>query len=313
MRNDASYPTAVWKHAHCGASPQAAENDAIECTVSRPTAARILDISVDTLDELTTTYNIPHIRTHVDEDPPDRSRERYWLTDVLELPDRWRAEGRDVNRLNPLRQFDHLGALSSAAAESPRDSRPPRLWSRSHCPNCGLDRVEYLSYLEFANRCRDPRRRGPHRNTVSRRVKSGRYWASATGKVPWCKACRAFTPEGPGVERPVEGPRVGDYVLTDEDKSAVTGWAEAVVQREFPRFEYGFMGAVQSDGPAAECFQEVATVISEAIRKNGGPLTQRRAEEVGLSAMKELLADRAKVRSKERYSYEEGSNRPSDT
>ena len=68
----------------------------VECPVDKKTAAKILGISTDTLDEWTVKYEIPHFKYDMDENKGNRGRVVYLASDILAFRERFRAEGRDI-------------------------------------------------------------------------------------------------------------------------------------------------------------------------------------------------------------------------
>jgi hypothetical protein len=68
----------------------------IECPVDKETAANILGISVDTLDQWTARYGIPHIKYGMDGNRGNKGIVRYLPSDLLAFRARYRVEGRDV-------------------------------------------------------------------------------------------------------------------------------------------------------------------------------------------------------------------------
>jgi hypothetical protein len=68
----------------------------IECPVDKETAADILGIAADTLDQWTAKYGIPHIKYDMDGNRGNRGKVLYLASDLLEFRARYRVEGRDV-------------------------------------------------------------------------------------------------------------------------------------------------------------------------------------------------------------------------
>ncbi len=169
-------------------------------------------------------------------------------------------------------------------------SRPPRLWTRTHCPNCGADGVEFVSFREFSRRAREQPHCRLDRGTVSRQVKRGRYWANAGRRVPWCPRCKQRTPDGRGVEQPVEAPHVDDYEITSEDNENALAWAQAVVRRWHEDFDVEFCRPDAADPqPGDELFQEAYAAILQAIQETRGSLTRDQAEKVAEKAIKQHI------------------------
>ena len=154
----------------------------------------------------------------------------------------------------PLRQPPAESAGNGGKART----LPSRNWTRSWCPACGYEGIEFLSYVEFVERSGGH----PHRNTVAKRVKDGKYWANALGEVPWCKKCRGLTPLGDGVEQPVEKPHVDDYRPTNADSRQMAAWIQGVMVKEFPGFEYESLGSMKwKEGPAVELASAITVEV----------------------------------------------------
>ena len=134
------------------------------------------------------------------------------------------------------------------------------------------------------------RRTGTDRKTVTRRIEAGQYLADATGKVPWCDNCRGKTPEGRGVEQPVEKPHVKDYKLRPEEKNKCLDWAESAVVAKFPDFEQHH--ATLENPPsqqALEAFQEATTALIEEIQRRQGDVTRDQGEQIARRAVQDFL------------------------
>ncbi|KPK66370.1 MAG: hypothetical protein AMK73_00195 [Planctomycetes bacterium SM23_32] len=71
---------------------------AVECPVSKQLAAEILGISVDTLDQWTARYGIPHLKYDMDGNRGNRGKVLYLPSDLLAFRERYRVEGRDIER-----------------------------------------------------------------------------------------------------------------------------------------------------------------------------------------------------------------------
>ena len=72
------------------------ERVSIECPVDKKTAAQILGVSADTLDQWTAKYGIPHIKYDMDGNLGNKGKVVYLPSDLLEFRGRYRVEGRDV-------------------------------------------------------------------------------------------------------------------------------------------------------------------------------------------------------------------------
>lgn len=70
--------------------------DSIELPVDKRTAAAILGISTDTLDEWTARGLIRHIKYNVPGNPGNRGKVLYLPSDLLAFRERYREVGRDV-------------------------------------------------------------------------------------------------------------------------------------------------------------------------------------------------------------------------
>ncbi len=205
-----------------------------------------------------------------------------------------------------------LERLAAAGASPGGKDRPPRLWTHSHCPNCGADGIEFLSHAEFSRRARKGRHSRLDRKTVGRRIEEGRYCADAQGNVPWCSRCRDKTPEGPGVERPVDALHIDDYQLTDEDKENVTAWAQAITRKRCPDFDVGLLNPdAATTQRGAELFQVAATAIMEALKSRLGKLTRDEAEQSAEDAIKRHVDEETSSLKRSR-AHLDLSNRPPD-
>ncbi len=102
-----------------------------------------------------------------------------------------------------------------------------RVWTKPHCPNCGELGVEWLPQKEFAARA------NLHRQTVSNRIKAGRYCHDRSGRVPWCpqRSCRKRTPDGYGAECPVDVVEPGAWQPTHDNQMDALIWAAPLVRR----------------------------------------------------------------------------------
>ena len=98
MDKDVSYQTVACRRVKERPSAQAIHNESIECPVDKQTAAQILGVSVDTLDQWTARYGIPHIKYDMDANRGNRGKVLYLVSDLLEFRDRYRVEGTDVRR-----------------------------------------------------------------------------------------------------------------------------------------------------------------------------------------------------------------------
>jgi len=177
-------------------------------------------------------------------------------------------------------RFDH------AEGSDPKGV-PPRLWTRPTCPNCGAYGIEFLTFIEFSERSRNEGvRKPPHRDTVSRRVSQGKYWADATRKVPWCTKCKQKTPEGAGVEPPVEAPAADIPKIPPDDLAKLKEWAQAVTRERYPGFDVAFSDAQDPTcDPATERFVVAFEAMAEEYQKACGDLPEMRAKEVARSAI----------------------------
>lgn len=122
---------------------------------------------------------------------------------------------------------------------------------------------------------------------MSRRVGHGTYWADANSHVPWCKKCEDKTPEGPGVEQPVEAPHVDDYQLTTGEQQQVAAWAQGIVKRRYPDFDMDFVNPEDPQADkATELFQVAVTAIHASLAAHRGDLTRDQAEALAEEAIK---------------------------
>jgi hypothetical protein len=174
-----------------------------------------------------------------------------------------------------------------------RDGPPPRVWTQTHCPNCGRDGIEFLSFTEFSRRSGKGRSgKAIHPDTVSRHVRKGRYCADATWQVPWCKTCKKWTPQGKGVTQAVEAPAPDDYQPSEEDKQNMLIWAEDATQKKFPDFDRELMEWRVKDGNPShedEAFDVAYEAIAEEMKAKRGELTRDQAKQIGLRAIQDHL------------------------
>ena len=98
MDKDVVFQNVVYKPVRGRQSAQTVQDQSIECPVDKQTAAQILGVSVDTLDQWTARYGIPHIKYDMDANRGNRGKVLYLVSDLLEFRDRYRVEGTDVRR-----------------------------------------------------------------------------------------------------------------------------------------------------------------------------------------------------------------------
>ena len=167
-----------------------------------------------------------------------------------------------------------------------------RVWTQLHCPSCGRAPIEFISKTEFARRAKG---RGTTRRTVGRKVKDGIYWHDKSGNIPWCERCKEKTPEGPGVERQVDGPQEGSREPSDDEKRDSLLWAARIVEDEL-RLPFAEPDLSPSeDDPreqtAFELRDEGATAILRVAEQRESPLSRDEAEVVARKAIKKLYAE----------------------
>jgi hypothetical protein len=207
-------------------------------------------------------------------------------------------------------------ASAGAAQEAPDDGveskdRPPRLWTRTHCPSCGRDGIEFIGQSEFSKRWKEYDSGAIVRTTVSSRIKDGRYWADANGDVPWCPVCKHKTPEGQGVNQPVEEPHVSDYVPTEAEKQKILSWVESAVCRHFETFELDWLHLENPPTPVAvECFQEACQKVLALMRERQEALGRDEVESVAEDAIEACIRDHQDVKYRPRF--RDGASRPED-
>jgi hypothetical protein len=98
MDKDVVYQNVVCKPVRGRQSAQTVQNQSIKCPVDKQTAARILGASVDTLDQWTARYGIPHIKYDMAANRGNRGKMLYLVSDLIEFRNRYRVEGTDVRR-----------------------------------------------------------------------------------------------------------------------------------------------------------------------------------------------------------------------
>lgn len=182
------------------------------------------------------------------------------------------------------------------------DARPPRLWTQTRCPNCGHDAIEFIGFREFSKRCRSQQCGVKiHRDTVSKRVREGKYLANADKKVPWCPNCKHLTPQGDDHAKRTGGglreqldqrpdPSVDQMCeATEEDQR----WAAEVTQERYAEFNYlSYNPDSRTDDPAHERFSIALLAICQERNKSEGDLTEKRAKEVARAEIeKQKTAD----------------------
>ncbi|MFW6119180.1 MAG: hypothetical protein ACOC7S_02495 [Planctomycetota bacterium] len=217
------------------------------------------------------------------------------------------------NRLKLVRDYNRnlRTAEQAPASTEEAEGRPPRLWTRTHCPSCGRDGIEFVSQSEFSRRWKEYDSDAVVRTTVSSRIKDGRYWADANADVPWCLVCRHKTPEGRGVNQPVEKPSVSDYVPTEAEKQRVLSWVEDAVCRRFETFESAWLHLANPPEPlAVECFQEAVERVLQAMRERQGALRRDEVESVAEEAIQGCVRDHQDA--KHRPRFRDGASRPED-
>jgi len=207
-------------------------------------------------------------------------------------------------------------ASAGAAQEAPDDGvaskdRPPRLWTHTHCPSCGRDGIEFMGHSEFSKRWKEYDSGAIVRTTVSSRIKDGRYWADANADVPWCPVCRNRTPEGQGVNQPLEQPSVSDYVPTDAEKQKMLSWVESAVCREFDTFELDWIHLENPPTPlAVECFQEACQRVLGAMAERHRALGRDEVESVAEDAIEACIREHNDAKYRPRF--HDGASRPED-
>ncbi len=72
--------------------------DEIECPIGKEDAAQILGICVDTLDGWTARYGIAHLEYDMDGNRGNRGKVMYLPSDLLAFRERYRVNGRDIER-----------------------------------------------------------------------------------------------------------------------------------------------------------------------------------------------------------------------
>jgi len=208
----------------------------------------------------------------------------------------------------------HAPRMPGANGSAQIANRPSRLWTHPWCPNCGLSEVEWLNHSEFARRCRGAGLRGPHRDTVSRRVAAGIYWADRTRKVPWCESCRAKTPEGEGRQPPVEGLPTEEYEPSATDKENIEAWALEFVKEHVdsdfdPELRQGDgISASEADEAYAMAFE----AMYEKLAKSRGDLTRDLAIQAAEAAWEDFRRKADEVSRREGAPYTDLANRPAD-
>ncbi|MFO7958724.1 MAG: hypothetical protein R6V05_14765 [Candidatus Brocadiia bacterium] len=192
-----------------------------------------------------------------------------------------------------------------------KTNRPPRLWTRTHCPSCGRDGIEFVSQSEFSRRWKEYDSDAVVRTTVSSRIKDGRYCADANADVPWCPLCKHKTPEGQGVNQPVEKPSVSDYVPTEAEKQKMLDWVEDAVCRRFDTFQVDWLNLQNPPEPlAVDCFQEAFEKVLQAMHERRGALTRDEVESLAEDAIQGRIRDHQDAKYRPRF--RDGASRPED-
>lgn len=187
---------------------------------------------------------------------------------------------------------------------------PKRLWTRTLCPNCAKNQVEFVSCSEFVRRCKEAHLNQPRNHeTVSRRVRDGRYCADRNWAVPWCSECMNKTPEGRGEAESAEAPRSDGPQIDDAQVERLKAMAQRVTKSHFPNFDVAFAenGSSSLD---AECFREGLAALVKAVQQSPEALTDNRLKEVAEGAITAFM----KVENREghHFPYHEGGNRPEE-
>ena len=141
--------------------------------------------------------------------------------------------GGSVNGSDEVAKKSHEERPSSGAkpaeptepAERANGGTVPGLWTQEHCPSCGRLGITFITQTDFAERA------AIDRKTVGRRVKQNKYWHDRSTRIPWCERCKEKTPEGRGVERPVDAEPADTYSPSEAEMLTATEWASNLVPR----------------------------------------------------------------------------------
>jgi len=127
--------------------------------------------------------------------------------------------------------------------------------------------------------------------------------------VPWCKRCREKTPEGEGVEQPVEKPSIEDYRLDEQAEELLKALAVAAVKAHYHQFDIEFLSS-ESSTPEKDCFHETFLRLLQAMKDAEGNLTRNKLEELARGAATAFVKDENWAR--RHTTFRDLSNRPQD-
>ena len=200
--------------------------------------------------------------------------------------------------------------------------RPPLCWTEDYCPSCQTNKVEFISFRKFAQRCKEVGA-SMGRKTVSRRVNNEKYWANADWKVPWCEECQERTPKGEGRRRPVDKRASPEDSLDEDDRAHLTGMIREVIHKEWPSFsleqvkEAGKTGvqrkqhSPKGSKKAEEAYHIALKSVLERTRDNEGDLPpQNVVKDLTRSAIEEVKREEGYRRNK--ISFRDFSTRPEE-
>ena len=175
--------------------------------------------------------------------------------------------------------------------------RSPRLWTQRHCPSCGRPDVEFISQTEFAKRT------GENRQTVSDRIRTGKYLHDARRQVPWCAECKEKTPEGSGAEKQIDAPPASTFVSSQADLQCMLDWAQRWLPSVWPgcpKVDWALLNErrdwTRPEQRAYDLVQAGAQAVMALAQKRGAMPARDEAEVVALQAMRKELATDARSR-----------------
>jgi hypothetical protein len=180
------------------------------------------------------------------------------------------------------------GTAGDAEKKGTQPGRAKR-WTQSWCPSCGRAPIEFISASAFEKKTRkDGKTVG--REAVGRRIAKGEYWHNGRKEVPWCEHCRAQTPLGRGVEKPVDA--VPKYRPSQIESGQAFAWCAELVAKTFrlPKPDIDLPPDQDADRDALAAYEyanEGVRAILEDAALRGGMPSRDEAEKVALAAIQE--------------------------
>jgi len=154
-----------------------------------------------------------------------------------------------------------------------KDESPDKekVWNKGYCPGCGGENtLEWMSFSSYAKACNN----SPNRDTVSRRVKEGKYWINDDRKIPWCQECgekAAYVTN--------EQVQVAEKTFRPDDaqKNTLMTWTGEEIKKMYPDFD---LSAPEDSSYAYGYYLTALEDVFEECKKKGEMVTRDEAERI---------------------------------